>query len=106
MSGSFRSSRYSYRSYFLDVLNENNITVAVTVTVFNFQAGLSESGYSFSFRFYSPGIRIFMIESRMVSLSRRLPNSQEMREAKSSSGFSGKKTMRCTSPVWRGAIHN
>ena len=31
-----------------------------------------------------------------------MPNRQGMREAKSSSRSSGKKRMRCTSPVWRG----
>ena len=39
-------------------------------------------------------------------LSCRLPNRQEMREAKSSSRSSGKKRIRCTSPVRRGGMHN
>ena len=31
---------------------------------------------------------------------------QARREVKSSSSSSGKKRMRCTSPAWRGGIHN
>ena len=46
------------------------------------------------------------LETKQVFLSRRLPNRQGMREAKSSSRSSGKKRMSCTPPVRRGGIHN
>ena len=36
----------------------------------------------------------------------RVPNSQGMREAKSSSRFSDKERLRRTSPAWRGGVHN
>ena len=36
----------------------------------------------------------------------KIAKKHEMREAKNSSRYSGKKRMRCISPVWRGGIHN
>ena len=45
-------------------------------------------------------------EEAGIFLSYRLPNKQGMREAKSSSRFSGEKRLRCASPVWRGGTHN
>ena len=45
------------------MLIDNHITV--TVTVF-FPGGFFASGYSHSYRSYSPGFRIVMIETRIV----------------------------------------